>query len=241
VPLTVLLFVGQLMAAGPTRGPQEMADAGPPRTFDWDVPKPVAAAQVGSGQLEAMGLPLDMNIARSKWKLNDLAIHYARRFIQAGFYIPPHQKPLPGSNLPRLSALDPVSMRSYLIVFYPESDGTTTMLLGVADLGHRRPMQVKDFGVPLFPGAKTPTTFELEGARAIVFSVDVKEEELAGFYRQTLTKAGWVERADEPGTYAKNGRAVHVLARPEGPRLGVVVLEDADRPVSGSSVAPGTR
>jgi hypothetical protein len=185
--------------------------------------------------MEALGLPLDMRLARSQWKLNDLAIHYARRFIDAGFYIPPHQKPLPGAALPRLTALDPVTMWSYTIIFYPESDGTTTLLLGAADLGHRRPVEPDRFPAPVFPGATKVTTFELESAHALTFSASVTEEELAAFYRQTLIGAGWRER--EPGTFVRDGRSIRVLAKPAGNQLGVVVLEDADRPADSQDTA----
>lgn len=203
------------------------ADAGASRVFEWDVPKLVANARIGSGRLEAQGLPLDMHVVRSQWKANELAVHYARRFMEAGFFIPPGQKPFPGSTLRRLTALDPVSMWSYTIVFYAEEDGTTTMVLGAADLGHRRPVAVERFPAPVFPGATRPATFELEAAHALTFSTEASEAELMSFYRQTLGGAGWKEPV--PGTFVRNGRSIRVLARAEGKQLGVVVLEDADR------------
>jgi hypothetical protein len=205
------------------------ADAGSAQPFDWDVPRLIANARIGSGRIDVSGLPLEMHVVRSQWKANDLAIHYARRFIDAGFFIPPGQRPLPGSTLRRLTALDPQSMWSYTIVFYAEDDGTTTMVLGAADLGHRRPVEPARFPAPLFPGALRPSIFELEAAHALAFTTSGTEAEVISFYRQTLSAAGW--REISLGTFAKNGRAMRVMAKPDGKQLGVVVLEESERVV----------
>ncbi|MBK7861651.1 MAG: hypothetical protein IPJ65_24155 [Archangiaceae bacterium] len=220
MPLSAGLAVWLVLAA---------TDAGVAPRFDWDVPKLLADARVGSGRIDVSGLPLDMHVVRSGWKANELAIHYARRFIEAGFFIPPDQKPFPGSSLRRLTAFDPVTMQSYTLIFYAEEDGTTTVVLGAADLGHRRAAGLERFPAPVLPGARAATVFELEAARALSFTTAASESELASFYRQTLIGAGWRERA--PGSYVRAGRQLRVMVKREGPAgpLAVVVLEDADR------------
>lgn len=200
------------------------------QTFDWNVPQLVSFAQVGGAELRSQGLPLKMYLVRSKLKLDELGLHYMKRFLAAGFYVEPRQKNLPGSSLPRLTALDTVSMWSYTIIFYPEPDGTTTMLLGGADLGHRQAPSAGDFPAPLFPAAVKPATFLLEGARALTFTTTASAEEVISFYRQTLPAGGWLEKRDQPGTFVRSGRALKILAKGEIGKLGVVVLEDADRP-----------
>jgi len=193
-----------------------------PVPFEWNVPELLAWTQVGSNGMEAAGLPLKMYAVRSKWKLHDLAVHYAKRFIDAGFYVDPRQKFFPGSTLPRLTALDPLSMWSYTVVFYEEKDGTTTMLLGAADLGHRRP--TADTALPLFPGAEHPSSFNLETAHALTFTTAAADAEVIAFYRQTLTAAGFAEKA--PGVFAKAGRQLRFFSKPEGQKRGVIVLDE---------------
>jgi hypothetical protein len=194
-------------------------------TFEWNVPELLSWAQVGSEKMEAGGLPLKIYAVKSKWKVHDLAVHYAKRFIDAGFYVDPKQKFFPGSTLPRLTALDPDTMWSYTVVFYEEPDRTTTMILGAADLGHRR--AAAEPTVPIFPGSDHPSSFNLETAHALAFTTTATDAEVIGFYRQTLTAAGYAEK--EQGVFVKNGRSLRVFSKPEGKKLGVVVLDDAVR------------
>jgi hypothetical protein len=219
--VTALLLVLALASA---------PDAGAPRTFSWDVPEVVAVVPVGNG-LEVGGLPLKIFAVRSKWGLDELIIHYAKRFADAGFYLPMgRMRPLPGLKLPRVVALDVESKVSYLVYGWPEADGTTTLILGAADLGAR---QAKAQGAfPVFPGATKVTTFRLEIAEATSFTVKATEAEVIDFYRSVLPPGGWKER--EPGVFVRGGRVLRVLARPEkSGRLGVVVLEQADEPLPG--------
>ncbi len=167
-----------------------------------------------------------MFAVRSKWKLHDLGVHYAKRFIDSGFYVDPRQKFFPGSTLPRLTALDPESMWSYTVVFYEEKDGTTTMILGAADLGHRRPAH--DGALPVFQrGGEHPSSFDLPRPRHALALLDHRraEGEVVAFYRRTLVAAGFVEK--DAGVFAKNGRALRVFSKPDGKKLGVVVLDEA--------------
>ena len=205
-------------------------DAGAPGTFAWDVPEVVAVVPVGKG-LEVGGLPLKIYAVRSKWGLDELIVHYAKRFADAGFYLPMgRMRPLPGLKLPRVVALDVESKVSYLVYGWPEADGTTTLMLGAADLGARQAKAQGRF--PAFPGATGVTTFRLEIAEATSFTVKATEAEVIDFYRSVLPPGGWKER--EPGVFVQGGRAVRVMARPEKTgRLGVVVLEQADEPSLG--------
>jgi len=219
--VTALLLVLALASA---------PDAGAPRTFSWDVPEVVAVVPVGNG-LEVGGLPLKIFAVRSRWGLDELIIHYAKRFADAGFYLPMgRMRPLPGLKLPRVVALDVESKVSYLVYGWPEADGTTTLILGAADLGAR---QAKAQGAfPVFPGATKVTTFRLEIAEATSFTAKATEAEVIDFYRSVLPPGGWKER--EPGVFVRGGRVVRVLARPEKTGwLGVVVLEQADEPLPG--------
>lgn len=196
-------------------------DAGAP-PFSWDVPGVLTLVPVGK-RLDNNGLPIVVYAARSKWKLKDLLEHYARRFVSEGFYLPRRAR-MPGFDAPRVMALDATQMVSFLVYGWPEPDGTTTLMLGAADLGHRKPATKS--GLPVFPAAQHVTTFNVEQGSALSFTAKATEAEIIDFYRSVLPSGGWRER--EPGVFVREGRAVKVLAKPQGAALSVVVLEGYD-------------
>ena len=203
-------------------------DAGAP-PFSWDVPGQLQLVPAGK-QFERDGLPMAVFLARSSWELDRLLLHYAARFAAAGFFIPPKLGRLPGLKLPRLVALDDSKMVSFLVYGWPEPDGTTTLVLGAADLAHRR--TTPPGGLPVFPGATAVTNFNVELATAVSFTAKATEAEVLDYYRSVLPAGGWKER--EPGTFVKGARAVRVLAKKQGSGLAVVVLDQADDgPVAG--------
>lgn len=212
--MTLGVLAAALLAASPDAG------AAP---FSWDVPGQLQLVPVGK-KLEAGGLPMAVFLARSSWELDRLLLHYAGRFAEAGFFIPPKMGRIKGLKLPRVVALDDVRMVSFLVYGWPEADGTTTLVLGAADLQHRK--QGAGGTLPVFPGAKSPTSFNLELATAVSFTVSATQGEVIDFYRSVLPSGGWKER--EPGSFVKEGRVVRVLAKPQGGLLSVVVLEQAD-------------
>jgi hypothetical protein len=218
-----LPVIGVVLAA--LLGASPDAGAAP---FSWDVPGQLELVPVGK-KLEGNGLPMAVFLARSSWELDRLLLHYAGRFAQAGYFIPPKMGRITGLKLPRVVALDDVRMVSFLVYGWPEPDGTTTLVLGAADLAHRKPAQ--SGALPVFPGARSPTTFDVESATALSFTAKATQDEVIDYYRAVLPSGGWKER--EPGAFAKAGRVVRVLAKKQGSELSVVVLEQGDEgPIS---------
>ncbi len=222
--LALLLTAGKPDAGVPDAGVR------PAAPFSWDVPGLITMVPVGE-RLESGGLPLMVFAARSKWKLGELMAHYEQRFQKAGYFLPPRLKALNPIKLPKLVALDEEKMINFLVWGWPEKDGTTTLMLTAADLGHRRPVETN--GLPLFPGAKNATVFNVEIATAVSFQVKATEAEVIDFYRSVLPSGGWKER--EPGIFVRAGRAVQVMAKKDGDALSVVVLEQADVDVDSTS------
>lgn len=212
------------------------ADTGPSPVFEWDVPAAVAQARVGDDALALDGLPLRVYLARSRWDGEQLLRHYTARFEAAGFFIPPKLQPMRGFKLPRVTALDPERMISYIVWTWPEPDGTWSLVLGSANLGARRP-RAGAGGLPQFPGAAAATSFNLEFAQGLTFRARATQDEVIAFYRATLPSGGWRER--EPGSFEKGGRLVRVLAKPDGKELSVVVLNEPDLPSLGPRVVGG--
>lgn len=207
------VLVAALLAADGGAGP-----------FSWDVPGQLELVPVGK-KLEGAGLPMVVFLAKSSWELDRLLLHYADRFAAAGYFIPPKMGRITGLKLPRVVALDDVRLVSFLVYGWPEPDGTTTLVLGAADLMHRKPSKAAG-SLPVFPGAKSPTSFDVEFATALSFTAKATQEEVIDFYRSVLPSGGWAER--EPGSFVKAGRVVRVLAKKQGAALSVVVLEQAD-------------
>lgn len=198
--------------------------------FSWDVPEQVQLVPVGR-TLERNGLPIKVFLARSNRKLDELLLHYAGRFVAAGYFIPPRVE-LKGFTLPRVVAFDDVRGVSFFVYGWPEPDGTTTLVLGAADVAHRKPA-MSATGLPVFPGATQVSSFDIELARALSFSANATSAEVIDFYRSVLPTGGWKER--EPGSFVKDGHLVRVLARPAksgpdaGHALSVVVLDEIDQ------------
>ena len=196
--------------------------------FDWDVPEPVSWAEVGE-KIQANGMPMKIFVARSKWKPVALLNHYQKRFHAEGFYIPEVPLKLEGLKLPRVTALDTVSLWSYLVYVFPEADGTTTLVMGAADLKGRQVGRVAGgFPAPVFPGSKATFASNVEFARTLSFTTGAKEEEVIDFYRQTLPSGGWKER--ERGSFVREGRLLRMLGKPAGKELRIVLVEEADLP-----------
>lgn len=200
------------------------ADGGVPAPFGWDVPGLVEYVPVGQ-RLERDGLPMEVALARTSWDLDRVLLHYAGRFAEAGYFIPPKLGRLPGLKLPRVVALDTERLVSFLVYGWPEADGTTSLVLGAANLKGRT---AKAGGVklPVFPGAIAPTVFDVEYATALSFLAKATEAEVIDFYREVLPADGWRER--EAGVFVKGGRAVRVLAKKQRDGLAIAVLEQAD-------------
>ena len=204
--------------------------------FEWNVPGLVSWAEVGE-QLQANGMPMKIFIARSKWKPVALLSQYQQRFAKEGLYVPPVPLDLTGLELPRVTALDTVSLWSYLVYAYPEADGTTTLVMGSADLKGRQAGRLAGgFPAPVFPGSKATFASNVEFARTLSFLAPATEAEVVDFYRQTLPAGGWKER--ERGSFVKDGRLLRMLGRPEGKGLRVVLVEGADLPATGLRPPP---
>ncbi len=202
--------------------------APPARAFDWNVPEPLSWAEVGE-QLQANGMAMKIFVARSKWKPVALLNHYQKRFYAEGFYVPDVPLRLPGLKLPRVTALDTLTLWSYLVYVFPEPDGTTTLVMGAADLKGRQVGKVAGgFPAPVFPGSQATFASNVEFARTLSFTTGAKEEEVIDFYRQTLPSGGWKER--ERGSFVREGRLLRLLGKPEGKRLRIVLVEEADLP-----------
>lgn len=187
--------------------------------FTWNVPKILESVPV-SGELSSQGIPVRAQAVRSGEKFEPLVRHFLLEFQKADLYIPPPQYQFHVKGGHSLTAIDDERLISYTVIFQPNPDGTTTVLLGEANLGQRR--RDPAAGPPLMPSAERVLRSTSEGAATISFEVGAPEQEVFAFYRQAFAELGYRER--EPMLFAKPGASLQVETRPLGEKRTSVVL-----------------
>jgi len=187
--------------------------------FTWDVPKVVEELEV-PGVMRADGIPVKLRSVRSKERPEVILQHMVDRFQAWGFYIPP--KRTQWLREPQLTALDTDRLISYTFVIQPNPDGTTTVVLGEANLREKKPKMSPI--APVFPGAKEVMTTDLEVARSLTYVLPGKSSpDVEGFYRKELAQLGYTQV--EPGLYRRGTEELQVVVRPaKGDQTSVVVL-----------------
>jgi len=183
--------------------------------FHW--PELEAVGVVDVPPVVSQGVPTYLRAVKVKQKLPELAALFYESFVKAGLWVP---KPPRLTREPLLTALDPVKRRSYTVVFQPNPDGTTTLVLGEADLAAK----AAEPGVlaPLFPGAEKVFRSLQELARVEAYEAAASLSEVRSFYDETLPKGGWLKQ--EEGVFRRGGEELSVSVRPDGVRARVVLV-----------------
>jgi len=191
--------------------------------FTWEVPGVIETVTV-PGTPRALGVPVRLQAARSKLPGDELLAFFAKRFAAAGLYIPPPSRQVQVTREAALTALDPATLVSYTVILQPNRDGTTTVIMGEANLALRAQAQAQGAEIaPVFPGATGLLRSEQEGLRTLAYSAAGTPEEVLAFYRELLVKDGY--RESEPGAFLKGEDQLRVSARAEGKgRVTVAVI-----------------
>ncbi len=213
-----------LAGAGGTPAAPPAAPSRP--TFTWDVPRVLESVEV-PGVLRADGVPVKLRSVKSAERPEVILQHLVDRFEQAGFFIPPDKHRTQWFKEPQLTALDPERLISYTFVLQPNPDGTTTVILGEANLGLARREKQAAFA-PLYPGAADLMRSEMEGARMLTYLVTADVAQVQSFYGEHLRKAGFSE--DSPGWWKRGGEELRVAVRPAKAGRVVVILQHRAAP-----------
>ncbi|HEX8441084.1 hypothetical protein [Archangium sp.] len=187
-------------------------------TFTWDVPRVVESVDVPD-VMRADGIPVKLRSVKSAEKPEVIVQHLVKRFEAAGFFIPPDGHRTQRLAEPQLTALDTDRLISYTFILQPNPDGTTTVVLGEANLGMARKEQ--SAFAPVFPGGTDVMQSDMEGARTLTYSVTAEQGKVRDFYLKELRAAGFTETS--PGTWHRTGEELRVAIRP-GPAGRVVVI-----------------
>jgi hypothetical protein len=188
--------------------------------FTWDVPKVIETIEV-PGTMKANGIPVKLRSVKSAERPEVILQHMVDRFEQWGFYIP--AKRSQWFQEPQLTALDTERLISYTFIIQTNPDGSTTVVLGEANLG----LWQKDLSTiaPVFPGAREVMNNDLEVARTLSYQVPAPNStpDVEGFYRGLLTKEGYTEA--EPHIYRKGTDEMQVMVSPpKGGNVAVTVI-----------------
>ncbi len=200
--------------------PVKPAAAPAPRPpFQWDVPGLIQWVDSAGVQVSD-GVPINLQMARSKLPLEELLQHFANSFLKAGLFLPPDRAQLQAFREPQLTAFDPERMVAYTVIFQANPDKTVTLILGTSDLSHYTPWKGTELGwAPLPPNAQLMMRTDMEGGQSAVFSVASSAEQVMGFYRETMKKAGFVE--DEPGQFRRGSETIGVYPQSQEGKLSV--------------------
>ncbi|MBX5480811.1 MAG: hypothetical protein IRZ16_03015 [Myxococcaceae bacterium] len=170
--------------------------------------------------LDAAGVPVKLRAVRTFTPIEELDAHFRRVFDEDGLFIPDGDafSPTPFAHV---TALDLDTNTSYSVIFQPNPDGSTNVLIGIAYLHAARSEKPVPF-VPAYPGARRVMVSEMETGATLSYAVDVSPEAVTGFYRETFDAAGYTE--DGPLTFVRDGEVITVHARRRDTETSVVVL-----------------
>jgi hypothetical protein len=140
----------------------------------------------------SQGTPTLLRAVKVKRSTAALMPIFRDAFVKAGLWVPRPPKLI---REPTLTALDPLQRRSYTVVFQPNPDGTTTLILGEAN--HAVRIAADGALAPLFPGAANVFRSAHEGGRLEAYEARATASEVRAFYAEVLPKLGWQPDGDE--------------------------------------------
>lgn len=134
----------------------------------------------------SQGTPTLLRAVKVKRSTAELMPIFRDAFVKAGLWVPRPPKLI---REPTLTALDPLERRSYTVIFQPNRDGTTTLILGEAN--HAVRLAPDSELAPLFPGAAKVFRSAHEGGRLEAYEAQATAAEARAFYAEVLPKLGW--------------------------------------------------
>jgi hypothetical protein len=222
--LEVLAIAAALAVLG--AAPAKAPAAPPPAPFAWPTPDLIEAVDV-QGPMSAEGIPLRLHAVKLKHTLEELAPLYLRAFKQAGFYVPPREHQVDLYRDPSLTALDTRKFISYTAIFQKNPDGTTTVILGEANLAQAKPSPSPP-GLPMFEGASHVSNVHSEGSLVVSYDAAANPDAVRAFYREQLGKLGFASSAPASGDVFRKGDAelqLSVAPKKNGQAAVVLLLK----------------
>jgi hypothetical protein len=172
--------------------------------YVFTVPEQIREAEM-PGIMNSDGIPVQLKAAVSKESIIALRDYYVAEFTHAGLYIAPGREQSQPTRYPELTGLDVDRLVSYTVILQPNKDGSTTVIMGTADVSQlTHKTRPSDFA-PLPPDATHISRMSTESQQLILFTVKQSEKELNDFYAKTLAGAGYAYNAAEGRYQRKDG------------------------------------
>ena len=165
-----------------------------------------------AGQLESVGVPVVARVVRTRLKPEAAQQWVAQSFRREGLYIPRPEKQFQLQGAPQLTGYDPKARRTYTAIFKANPDGSTTVVVGTADVSQALVARPK-LALPVFPGSTHAVESSSEVGATISYRAHASQAELDSFYSEVLGTAGWV-RDEEARGWVKGGQLLTVTRTP---------------------------
>ncbi|HVG60716.1 MAG TPA: hypothetical protein VNA24_19315 [Hyalangium sp.] len=205
--------------AAPQPLPPKAPEPTPRPPFRWDVPGLIAWVDSAGTQISD-GVPLSLQLARSKLSVQTLLQHFVDSFEKAGFFIPPGNEQLQVFREPQITALDTAKLIAYTVIFQENPDGTVTLILGTSNLSQYKPGQTLSLTwAPLPPGAKQLMHTQMEAGESAAFTVTSSKEQVKAFYEEAMKKAGFEQQ--EPGVFRRRGEVITIYIQQQAGEIAV--------------------
>ena len=205
--------------------------------FRWEVPKAVASADIGGEQV-ALGVPLRLTAVRSQLDVESLFDFFLREFEKADLFVPPKTLQFSPPGGLSLTGLDVKRQVSYTVIFQPNPDKTTTVILGEAESHAAKAGRGGRRGAGVSRGQGGAHLEERERLGAHVHG-DGGAARGGRVLPRTLGASGYVERE---GSYSNGREELRIAAQnthTAGELFVVVERREAPAPVPSPGPASG--
>lgn len=167
-----------------------------------------------AGELSSMGVPVLAKTVRTRLTPEEALRWVAASFRKEDLYIPRPDAQFQLQGAPQLTGYDPKTRRTYTAIFKQNADGTTTVVLGTADVSKTMVPRAST-SLPVFPGATQAVEAQQEGGSSVSYVAAATRAELDSFYGDVLGTAGWT-RDERLQGWVKAGQLLTVTQTPRG-------------------------
>ena len=176
------------------------------------LPEVIEAVPI-AGELSSMGVPVLAKTVRTRLKPEQAQRWVAASFRKADLYIPKPEAQFQLQGAPQLTGYDPKARRSYTAIFKQNADGTTTVVMGTADVSQSQGSKRPALSLPVFPGAAQAVEAQQEGGSSLSYVATATQAELESFYGEVLGPAGWTRDESLQG-WVRGGQLLTVSQSP---------------------------
>lgn len=189
-----------------------------------DLPGKVGAPTEAT-EVTVDGMLVRMRSVVSKKDVSALKAHVIERFKKADLYLADDVNDAKLTSAEQVTALDPDNLVSYTVLFQKGKKGTTTVIVGAADLSKRASSGgAAQAFAPVMPGAGGVSVTSLESMKTMTYPVHATPAEIKKYYSGAMAVQGYVEV--EPQVFEREGDRVVLSVTPGLTERTVVLTQE---------------